>query len=262
MNRHISLSMKILKSLAKSYHQAEDYFFRGISGKYSDIGQDATAYLTGVETADLNILFVRQLSQPFQNIAQEALRFYEAYNQSFVIVIPEDLCNTAVQATLSLIRYVKVHQSVAMVRELDKANTIDGDDIAIKQTNDNLKDWSFPLIEAFKSTPLIIAQYENVHKYALDRGLGLYHHTLYEGVQPVSSITLSIHNNMVRIDDLCTLPDFQGKGYATRLVRHALAEAAKMGAEMCFLDASEEGLSLYKNLRFLPLFKYNIYEEK
>jgi predicted GNAT family acetyltransferase len=89
------------------------------------------------------------------------------------------------------------------------------------------------------------------------------HFSLYKQEKPIASITLSMHDdNIARIDDVGTLPEFQGKGYAMHLMRYVLSEAKKLGARHCFLESSDSGLRVYQNLGFEPLFKNNIYSRK
>lgn len=71
----------------------------------------------------------------------------------------------------------------------------------------------------------------------------------------MSSLTLSLHNDLARIDDLGTLPSYQKQGFATELVHFALEQAKNLKANYCFLEASESGLSLYKKIGFKSLFK-------
>ena len=66
-------------------------------------------------------------------------------------------------------------------------------------------------------------------------------------------------NSIARIDDVGTLPEFQGKGYASALMRYVLSEAKKLGARHCFLESSDSGLGVYQKLGFESLFKSNIY---
>jgi ribosomal protein S18 acetylase RimI-like enzyme len=87
----------------------------------------------------------------------------------------------------------------------------------------------------------------------------LLHSSLYKQEQPISSITLSINNDLARIDDVGTLPEFQRKGYATHLIKDALSAAKKLNVNYCFLESSTSSFSIYKSLGFEFLFKNNIY---
>ncbi|MBL3285103.1 putative GNAT acetyltransferase C-terminal domain protein [Rickettsiales endosymbiont of Paramecium tredecaurelia] len=69
-------------------------------------------------------------------------------------------------------------------------------------------------------------------------------------------------NTIARIDDVGTLPEFQGKGYASALMRYVLSEAKRLGVRHCFLESSDSGLGVYQKLGFEPLFKNNIYSRE
>lgn len=72
-------------------------------------------------------------------------------------------------------------------------------------------------------------------------------------------MTLSLNKGVARIDDVGTLPEFQGKGYATHLMNDVLFTAKQLGADHCFLESSDSGLGIYKKLGFELLFENRIY---
>ena len=129
----------------------------------------------------------------------------------------------------------------------------------IKSNDNQLNDWMMPLVGAFESTFEICRIYAGIHENALKRNINLRHFSLYKQEQPIASITLSMHDAIARIDDVGTLPELQGKGYATHLMRYVLFEAKKLGARHCFLESSDSGFGVYQKLGFETLFKNNIY---
>lgn len=52
--------------LIKLYRQAEDYFFRGISSKCLDLGDEANAYITG--GAELNFIYITRNTNALDKI--------------------------------------------------------------------------------------------------------------------------------------------------------------------------------------------------
>lgn len=104
--------------------------------------------------------------------------------------------------------------------------------------------------------------YAATHESALKKNVNLRHFSLYKQEKPIASITLSMHLAIARIDDVGTLPELQGKGYATHLMRYVLSEAKKLGACHCFLESSDLGLGVYQKLGFETLFKNNIHSRK
>lgn len=122
----------------------------------------------------------------------------------------------------------------------------------------NLGQWAIPL-RAFPATSdEVNLQYGKSHEPALKRKRHLNHLSLFDRTEIISSLTLSWNNDWARIDDVATLPEYQGKGYATKLMKYGLRLAFEKGARVCFLEASPKGLSIYKKLGFIELFKKQV----
>lgn len=242
------------------FHKAEDYFFQSISAKYLNIGDGVTAYMTGVPVPSLNILYITNNLTSIEQILNASMQFFGQEDTPFEIIISEINCTPEVINNLSAIDYSQIAKTVAMGIDLDLVTEADvASDYTILANDHNLQDWSLPLIEAFESTEAISSQYANAHQRAINKGHGLHHFSLYVDGKPISSVTISMHNKLARIDDVGTLPAFQNKGYATRLINYALVAAKNLGATHCFLEASDSGFSVYQKVGFQILFKNNIY---
>jgi ribosomal protein S18 acetylase RimI-like enzyme len=241
------------------FRQAEDYFFRGVSIHCLD-REGVTAYMTGVPVKSLNLAYVRQGAALKEETLGQINQFYAHQNLPFELVVPKDLCVPSVEDRLKMLGYGETDASGCMAIRLSyrSASSFD-EEVIIQANNANLNDWMVPLVEAFESTLGITAQYTLSHERALEKGVTLYHFSLYHKDQPVSSLTLSVQGTVARIDDVGTLPEFQGKGYATHLVTYALAEAANQGVVHCFLESSVSGLPIYEKIGFKPLFQNRIY---
>lgn len=256
-----------MSDLIKLYRQAENYFFSGISSKCMNLGDDATAYMTAVPVADLNLIYVTKNTNNIHQILSLGKQFYAQDNLSFVIIIPQEFCSPEMEKILNTMEYIQTGKSVCMGVTIDlltinSATRFDDSSINIKSNDDKLNDWMMPLIEAFESSIEISSIYASTHKSALIKKINLHHFSLYTQEKPIASITLSLNDNIARIDDVGTLPEFQGKGYATYLLRYVLDEAKRLGAHYCFLEASDSGLGIYQKLGFETLFKNNIYSRK
>lgn len=258
MNQQEKLNMS--SPLINLFHQAEDYFFRSISTKCLDINGAVTAYMTKVPVKDLNIVYVTKNISSIEIIIDQCEQFYNQDNLSFVIVIPEEFCLQEMASALKNIGYLQIEKTATLAINLTDYNPVNvKDEVVIRANDNNLNEWMLPIIDAYKSTIEITSQYANTHKNAIKKGSNLYHFSLYLKNKPISSITLSVHNKISRIDDVGTLLEFQNKGYATRLVNYALSTAKKLGCTYCFLESSNLGLSIYQKLGFSILYKNNIY---
>ena len=183
------------------------------------------------------------------------------------MIIPQELCTPQMADILNTMGYPQKSKSVSMVVDLDGLatdQTASFDSETMINSNDNqLNDWMMPLIGAFESTIEICRVYAGTHENALKRNINLRHFSLYKQEKPIASITLSMHDNTIaRIDDVGTMPEFQGKGYATHLMHYVLSEAKRLGARYCFLESSDSGLGVYQKLGFETLFKNNIYSRE
>jgi ribosomal protein S18 acetylase RimI-like enzyme len=248
--------------LINLYRQAEDYFFRGISLKSLDLDDGAHAYMTG--GAELNFIYITRNTNVLDKILIQGKQFFNQDNLTFDVIIPQELCTPQMADVLNAMGYPQKSKSVSMVVDLDrfandKTASFDSE-TTIKANDDQLNDWMMPLVGAFESTFEICKIYAGIHENALKRNINLRHFSLYNQKKPIASITLSMHDNSIaRIDDVGTLPEFQGKGYASALMRYVLSEAKKLGARHCFLESSDSGLGVYQKLGFESLFKNNIY---
>lgn len=250
--------------LTNLYRQAEDYFFRGIASKCLDLDDGAHAYMTG--GAELNFIYITRNTNALDKILIQGKQFFDQDNRSFDVIIPQELCRSQMADVLNTLGYPQKSKSVSMVADLDrfatdKTSRFDSE-TTIKPNDDQLNDWMMPLIGAFESTIEICRVYAGIHENALKRNINLRHFSLYKQEKPIASITLSMHDAIARIDDVGTLPEFQGKGYASALMRYVLSEAKRLGARHCFLESSDSGLGVYQKLGFEPLFKNNIYSRK
>ena len=216
-----------MSQLIDLYRQAEDYFFRGISSKCLELDDIAHAYMTG--GAELNFIYITKNTNALNKILTEGKLFFDQDKLSFDVVIPQEFCTPQTADALTRMGYLQKSKSVSMVVDLDKFSfeqTTNLDlEIVIKANDDQLNDWMLPLIGAFESTFEICSIYATTHANALKRNIKLRHFSLYNQEKPISSITLSTHDNIIsRIDDVGTLPEFQGKGYASALMRYVLLE--------------------------------------
>jgi ribosomal protein S18 acetylase RimI-like enzyme len=257
--------MDMSTALITLYLHAQDYFFRGIASKCLDLEDAAHAYMTGA--TGLNFMYIIKNTNTLDKILIQGEQFFAQDGLSFEVIIPQELCTSQMRDVLKAMDYVEKDQSVAMGVDLEKFSFDQSatlhDETVIKTTDDQLNDWMIPLIGAFDSTFEICLTYATTHDLALKKHINLRHFSLYKHAKPIASLTLSMcDHTLARIDDVSTLPEFQGNGYASALMRHAVSAAKKLGARHCFLEASDAGLGVYQKLGFEPLFKNDIYSRR
>jgi GNAT superfamily N-acetyltransferase len=259
--RHKTMTHKTPSSFDERqvlFYDCEDYFMTSISADFINLSQTATAYMTGVKAPHFNPLCLRLIGPSIGAFLEKARTFYDAHDIPWALTLPQDLALPQTQAMLDNFGFKKEAGSVAMIKILQEPRPYEQNSNIYPMDN-RLAEWIRPLVLAFESDQKTAQQYRWVHARAQQKGSDFYHYSLYEGDMPIGSITVSFYHKAARIDDLGVLPSHQKQGYGEQLLRHALNEAAKNGAQACVLDASTQGARLYEKNGFMPLHNTQIY---
>jgi GNAT superfamily N-acetyltransferase len=249
----------MINKMREVFQQAEDYFFSGIAQECLYLSQHAKAYITGVGLADLNNVYIHNVKDLNEILAKCNAAFAHA-QLPFVIVIPEELIDLDAENILKQAGFAKTNATAAMALDLTNILEVYKEENGITIAEDtSLRDWMVPLTGGFGSHVEHIEVYAKSHELVKQRKYQFKRFCLYKDKRPVSALTLSYCRDSARIDDMCTLPEFQKKGYATILLKYAIAEAKKLKAKYCFLEASKSGLSLYQKCGFQTIFNYSVY---
>ncbi|EPL08723.1 GNAT family N-acetyltransferase [Pseudomonas sp. CF161] len=247
-------------SVIELYHQAEDDFFVAISQLYRQFGSSLSAYCTGVEASSLNLLLVKQADPELASQLAQGIDFLQRTQMPFCVVVRDTLV-AQVHEQLQQQQLLASDQTTCMHLDLttwQAAGTAPGQ-VDIRCTDQHLEDWSRPVASAFESGEEGIGQYLARHRAALAAGRSLRHFSLYVEQVPVCSLTLSLGPGVARLDDIGTQREYQHRGYASALIQHALAYAKVEGARCCVLEASIDGLSIYRRAGFATLFEYTTF---
>jgi ribosomal protein S18 acetylase RimI-like enzyme len=241
--------------MLNAYNKIQTYFCQSIAKAHLNLSESTAAYFTGVPETHLNFLTIDQTPIDLEKDLTAGKTFFATFNQPFVIDIAEEYCDENTDSIFSNLGFTSGDPSVSMHLDLSTFDARIKTQVGtiIRAVDTNLNDWIYPLIKAFESTPEVSEFYVDAHKRALNHGAHFYHFTLYNDNQPVASLTISVVGTLARIDDVGTLPAFQGQGFATNLVIYGLKKAIDLGCTDCFLGASPDGLSLYQKLGFKAL---------
>lgn len=241
------------------YHQTEDYYFTSTCPLHRRLNACVSVYFSDEYINEWNLLFIRVGSSHPGDAVAASLELIRTTALPIRMVIHQDKVQ-ALHSTLAGLDFIAAESSTAMVLDLSvftSTSTMDSH-LHINQTH-NLNDWSGPVASAFGMPAEGMAHYQARHQVAIDSGKFLYHFILSVQGRTVCSLTLSMCDELARLNDIGTEVDCRGKGYATQLINAALAHAAILGARWCFLEASTQGLPLYRKLGFSPLFDYQAF---
>jgi predicted GNAT family acetyltransferase len=242
------------------FTQSEDYFSKSIAKRTKDFDGAASAYSTDVSDEPLNTLVIRNFVPSLDRLIRETTDFFALTNTSWCIVMRSNLVTQDSNEILNHYGFMPAEVSVAMALSLDQVRTVQ--DESVKNMDNKLDTWAIPLRAYPATSDEVSLKYAKSHKLALERKRNLIHLSLFHSDEIISSMTLSWNDKWARIDDVATLPEYQGQGFATKLMKQGLRLAKEKGAQFCFLEASPKGLSIYQKLGFTELFKNQVFVKK
>lgn len=245
--------------LYKEFKIVEKAFWSEICENNIRIGDHTHCFMTPMDAAIFNFIYLRQGAT--ESSFQQASILFTSQKKDHILVLPEALL-PEFEGIIKNAGYTGDGMTTAMYLTLSEAifPSYSNNPCDIILTNHNLEQWARPLKTAFPvgdgSDDTIVNEYIRYHQKALDNGATIFHYALLVEGQPVSSLTLTLHDKLARFDDIGTDIAYQGNGYATHLIKHVLEFCREQGVERCFLDASADGLALYRKFGFKPLFNY------
>ncbi|HEK3230727.1 TPA: GNAT family N-acetyltransferase [Proteus mirabilis] len=242
--------------LYKEFKIIEKAFWSEICENNIRIGDHTHCFMTPMDAPIFNFIYLRQGAS--ENTFQQASTLFSSQKKGHMLVLPESLL-PEFEEIIKKAGYTGDGMTTAMYLSLSDATypPYKNNPCDIILTNHDLKQWAQPLKTAFPvGDDTITNEYIRYHQKALDNGATILHYALLVAGQPVSSLTLTLHDKLARFDDIGTDIAYQGNGYATHLITHVLEFCQEQGVERCFLDASADGLALYRKFGFKPLFNY------
>lgn len=251
----------------QNYRATERHFWRNIAQTVITLSDRAECYLTPLPVPVFNYIYLQAGADKGE--FTQAQQPFTAHNKPHCLVAEKSAAE-ALYPQIQAAGYEADGETSAMQLRIDEwqSSSVLPAGCEIRAVNDQLAWWAEPLEAAFPAGDddgentvqfSIVSDYISYHQRAMANGTELHHAVLLCQGKPVSCITLSLSEYGARIDDLGTVPAYQGNGYATLLLDYALTLCRKRGLRDCYLEASSEGLSLYQKLGFRTLFDYLFY---
>ncbi|WP_272691779.1 MULTISPECIES: GNAT family N-acetyltransferase [Providencia] len=250
------------------FYQQEYYFWSAISANTVKISNQTSAYFSELPLPIFNYIYLHQGALISDYEKAEAL--FKQQAKPYALVVHDQILSLF-ESEIITRRLVFDGESTSMILPQGALSQYNSPpplntDFQIIQSNDRLEDWAQPLITAFpvdsdtdESDSTVTDEYIRYHQRALDKQTNMVHLVLFADQQPVSTLTMTFNNETARLDDIGTDIQYQGKGLATSLIKHALYLCHQQGIKQCVLESSSEGLSIYKKLGFEPIFNYYSY---
>ncbi|QJI27738.1 GNAT family N-acetyltransferase [Pseudomonas sp. ADAK18] len=245
--------------LASLYHQTEHHYFAVTCPLHRRFNACVNGYFADLHINEWNLLFIRVGSGLLGDGLDAILELIPRTVVPVRTMVHRDKIG-CVQEPLANLGFTVIETTTAMVLDLATfaPAAARGAPPQINLTY-NLDDWAGPVGSAFAMSAEWTAHYQARHQLAMDGGEDLYHFTATIQGTVVCALTLSMIDQVARLNDVGTHAAFRGRGYATQLMQASLAHAMGLGARWCFLEASALGVSLYRKMGFKDLFEYQAF---
>ncbi|WP_369311170.1 GNAT family N-acetyltransferase [Providencia rettgeri] len=245
------------------FYQQEEYFWSAICSNTLKISENTIAYFSELNLPIFNFIYLHQgatlgeFEQAENAFKQQSKPYALVVHQHELSQFEQEIAKRSLIADGESTAMILPKSALSLFNEPSPLGT----GYRIEQCNERLYDWAQPLITAFpvdsdEDDDTVINEYICYHQRALDKQVNMMHFVLFVDKQPVSTLTLTLNGKTARLDDIGTDIQFQGKGFATKLIKYALAICNQQDIEQCVLEASSDGLSIYKKLGFEPIFNY------
>lgn len=199
-----------------------------------------------------------------ENVAQrvnQVIRMFQEHNLPFSWWVGESDLPSDLKQELCRQGLVFKEKDIGMMLDLKSFSPKTESQLYFKQvgTAETLKDFG-DIILAIGGHP---ESYERIYRYIpltiLQENSPLQMHIAYLGDKPIVSGILVLEDNMAGIYYVATIPDERGKGYGTAMMEYLLNLAKQRGYFFAGLEASHEGLNLYKRLGFKEICVFEEY---
>ncbi len=219
-------------------------------------------WITGLDEKYLNGV----ISSNFENEAtiKEVIQFFQNKNYPWIwevnpLAKPDNLEELLVKNGFILDRsYVTL--SYDLTKQLAAPKPCDIREVTNEK---DFMNWGIPLEEGFDSSADDSKRFiQLTAKIPYGDNQSFHHYALYHDDKPISCVTLSLSKFGARIDNLATRNSHLRQGFGKALTLFAMNKAKKLGYTMICLDASDEGLLLYKNIGFTEVYQHKTYEYK
>ena len=216
---------------------------------------------SGLSCDTFNIIHIKNGAELRYSEIAEAIEYYRTKDFKFCIWVNSENLQGNVKKYLSELSVSKQNEEVGMVMNLNQYETIQTDrhvDIVMVNDANTLNDYANIIASNWSPSDKNVNSYyektANCYLKASDQVKLLIY---YEGSKPVATVELfQSDSSTIGIYGLATLEDARGKGIGSALMTMCLNQAKELGYKNVVLQASQDGIGIYKKLGFKSLTTY------
>lgn len=219
---------------------------------------------SGLSCDTFNIIHISDGEKMEKNTIEQVLDYYKSRLLDYCIWVNRENLSPAVAETLAQCGAGRQNEEVGMVLDLNAYQLIS------KPTHGQIKTADQPALIADYAQVLahnweppdqnVLRFYERTVPTYLDPGHDIRLLVYYHGDLPVASLELfPTDSSTIGIYGFATLNAYRGRGIGSSLFTFALNYAKTAGYQQVILQASEDGLGIYKRYGFQTVTTYYEY---
>ncbi len=215
-----------------------------------------------VESDTFNVIFGGNFDDPrITVIAKEIISLYRKKNLPYAWWVGPSSRSERSHEILNQLGLSHTETEIGMMIRVDEISAVSSYnlDIVMVETEQELVDFSHVFASTGDKEALIY--YKMVEPYIKDSKTKLF--VKYCNYVPVATASVILNKgNTAGIYDIITHPEFRCRGFGTSITKFALNYIKEQGYKYACLQASEEGLSMYLKLGFVPHGEFLVYSNK
>jgi GNAT superfamily N-acetyltransferase len=216
---------------------------------------------SGLSCDTFNIIHIHDGGRVLTEDIIDAVNYYRTRHLAYCIWICKENVTESVKAAIKCLNLKQQNLEPGMVLNLDDykparnlhhENALMGNDVKLIQDYAEVvaKNWTptdVNVLEYYRRTASTIIACKETIRFSV----------YYQENRPVSVIELiSSNNKTVGLYGLVTLENYRGQGIGTGLLTFVLNKCKELGFSNVILQASDDGIGIYKKLGFIIYTEY------
>jgi ribosomal protein S18 acetylase RimI-like enzyme len=219
---------------------------------------------SGLSCDTFNILHISQASALTPAELTRAIRYYRDHQLEFCIWVNRENCTPGVRQVFAENEISRQNEEVGMVLDLSDYTPLHQathQNVQRATSPEHIRDYAQVVSRNWNPPDGNVSRfYEKAAPAFLDNDNGVKLLLYYHENRPVATLELfPTDNSVTGIYGFATLEAFRGRGIGSALFTFALNQAKAAGYEKIILQASEDGLGIYKKYGFKSVTTYYEY---
>lgn len=216
---------------------------------------------SGLDCDTFNVIHIYDVSKLNKEILKDVIDHFAAPKKSYCIWINQAQLNEEMKQQFKALHIIPQGGEVGMIMDLQSYTSEESNYENIRQVDTSVKMKDYSTVIANNWIPAdqnVITYYEQTASLYLESKVMLF--IYYHKRKAVSTLEMyPTDQQTIGLYGFTTLAAYRAMGIGSSLMRFALRRAKKEGYKQAVLQATEDGIGIYKKYGFRPIGMYYEY---